>query len=205
MRNLGESHGLSAPVLQRIGALIVYCNLVEAFAEKVLWILKGENVRGHVPSTEKYKASQTICKLDAIASGQEASVCSAIKLACGTARYLQEYRNCIAHGEVLSFGEGTRFVSSHTLWGELRPGKKDAMALINERFLDVAIDAAYTVFHTLLRIALEATGPSAGRPDAMGDTISSLTMVRNAMEDVCRSEALRFLHLNGNLGESESE
>ncbi|ELW9532222.1 hypothetical protein [Burkholderia cepacia] len=75
------------------------------------------------------------------------------------------------------------------------------MALISERFLDIAIDAAATVHQTWQRIALEASGPSAGRIGAMIDTLERLTSVRDAIVELCRSDAIRELHLNGNLDE----
>lgn len=200
MRQLDEAHHLPAAIQQRIGALIVYCNFLETLAEKVLWVLRQEDVRGQVPSTSQYKAGQIIDSLRKMAIGQEASVHTAIELACDTARHVLEYRNCVAHGELLSIGNATQFVSNPGLWGE-RKRSTGAMALISERFLDTAIDAAATVHQTWLRIALEASGPSAGRPGSMTDTLDKLTSVRHAIVELCRSEAIRDLHLNGNLAE----
>ena len=56
MRQLEETYHLPAAVQQRIGALIVYCNFIETLAEKVLWVLRQEDVRDQVPSTSQYKA-----------------------------------------------------------------------------------------------------------------------------------------------------
>ena len=90
-----------------------------------------------------------------------------------------------------------QFASNPGLWGE-RKRSTGAMALISERFLDTAIDAAATVHQTWLRVALEASGPSAGRAGAMTDTLEKLTSVRDAIAELCRNEAIRDLHLNGN-------
>ncbi|SOT45991.1 hypothetical protein [Burkholderia cenocepacia] len=198
MRQLEETHHLPAAIQQRIGALIVYCNFIETLAEKVLWVLRQEDVRDQVPSTSQYKAGQIIENLRKMAAQQETSVRSAIELACETARHIFEYRNCVAHGEFLSIGNATQFVSNPGLWGE-RKRSTGAMALISERFLDTAIDAAATVHQTWLRVALEASGPSAGRAGAMTDTLEKLTSVRAAIAELCRNEAIRDLHLNGNL------
>jgi len=202
IRRLGEINGLPEVLLQRIGALIVYCNFFETQAERTVWILRQEDVQGKVPSTAKYRANQTITELRKSASSQEASIAEAIELACKTAFDVLEYRNCIAHGELLAFGDDTRFVSNVGLWGEIK-NRPDAMALISERFLDTAIDAAQTVYQAMLRIALEASGPSAGRPGAMADSSEKLKLVCNSMSELCRSEALRYFHTMGNLSDAD--
>jgi hypothetical protein len=76
--------------------------------------------------------------------------------------------------------------------------------LISERFLDTAIDAAHTIYHAVLRIALEASGPKAGLPGSMVDSLEKLKLVRSSMSDLCRSEALRYFHSMGNLDGSGS-
>ncbi|MEX3689315.1 hypothetical protein AB3X91_39765 [Paraburkholderia sp. BR14263] len=202
MRRLGEINGLPEVLLQRIGALIVYCNFVESQAERTLWVLRHEDVQGKEPSTSKYRARQLITELRKVAVNQEASVAEAIELACDTALDVAEYRNCIAHGELLAFGNNARFVSNAGLWGEVKK-RPDATALISEPFLDTAIDAAQTAYYAMYRIALEASGPGAGRPGAMADSLGKLNLVRSSMSELCRSEVLRYFHEMGNLGESE--
>lgn len=204
IRKLRDISGLPLAVLERIGVLIVYCNFVEMQAKQALLVLRQENARGQVPSTAKYTASQTVKEFRKLVGVQETSVGKAIELVCDTALDLLEYRNCIAHGALLSSGEGARFESNPGPWGELQQ-RPNTMALINERFLDIAIDAASTVYNTLLKIALETSGTNVGRHGAMVDTLDTLERIKDAMTDLYRSDALRYFHLNGNLGESASE
>ncbi|MFM0157742.1 hypothetical protein [Paraburkholderia sediminicola] len=199
---LGDINGLPEMLLQRLGALIVYCNFFETQAERTLWVLRQEDVLGIEPSTAKYRAKQIITELRKMAVSQEASVAEAIELTCDTAFDVVEYRNCIAHGELLAFGDDTRFVSNPGLWGEIKK-RPDATALISERFLDTAIDSAHTIYHAVLRIALEASGPNNGQQGAMVDSIEKLKLVRSSMSELCRSEALRYFHAMGNLDGSE--
>jgi|GEM_PF-5114702 len=93
IKRLGDVAGLPEVLLQRIGALIVYCNFFETQAERTLWVLRREDVQGKEPSTAKYRANQTITELRRVAVNQEASVAEAIKLACDTAFDVVEYRN----------------------------------------------------------------------------------------------------------------
>jgi len=203
IRRLGDINGLPEMLLQRIGALIVYCNFLEIQAERTLWVLREEDVQGNEPSTSKYRVNQIITELRKMALNQESSVTEAIELVCDTASHVIEYRNCIAHGELFALGGNTRFVSNPGLWGEIKK-RPDVTALISERFLDTAIDAAHTVYVAALRIALEVSGPGVGRRGSMVDSIEKLKLVRNSMSELCRSEALHYFHVMGNLDLSES-
>lgn len=199
MRDLKAHGGLPPHLLQRIGALFVCCTRFERQAERTLWILKQEDVRGKVPSTAKFKAMQIVTELESAAQ-QEANMAEALRLTCATARDVLIYRNCIAHGELYSFGDDTRFISNLAPMGEIRRGA-DETALISERYLDTAIATAFTVYRSITLIGLEASWPSSGSATNGMHAIETLKGVASAMSALRSDPVLKFFHEMGNLGE----
>lgn len=200
MRDLEVHGGLPPHLLQRVGALFVWCNRFERQAERTLWILRQEDVRGNVPSTAKFKATQIITELESSAATQRASMAEALRLTCATARDVLTYRNCIAHGELYSFGDDTRFISNLAPMGEIRRGANET-ALISERYLDTAIATAFTVYRSITLIGLEASGPSSGNLSNGVHAIETLKRVASAISALRSDPVLRFFHEMGNLGD----
>jgi len=190
MRDLETFSGLTPHLLQRIGALFVNCNRFERQAERTLWVLKQEDVRGKVPSTAKYKPMQIITELETLAAKYEANMAEAIRLTCATARDVLTYRNCIAHGELFSFGDDTRFIANLGPMGEIKKYPEET-ALINENFLDIAIATVFTVYRSISLIGLEVSGPPGASLNGV-HAIETLRNVASAMSALLSDPALRF-------------
>lgn len=141
------SLGLTSQHLGLIGAFIVAYGLFETTLERALWTLKEEGVSGIRPFTEKMN---TESQFNLLAAGNPklSTKCNAVlKVAGQAAEDLNEYRNSLVHGYLISLGTGSTpsFVKNPG-WHSTKRNKAVGDAYIDEPFQDLVLIAAWTLF-----------------------------------------------------------
>ena len=136
--------GFPAEVQQRLGALAVIWGVFEANLETTLWALKGEQVKGARPSTDKTSIAMWIQELGEpwpqfTAAAQE--VFCAASLA---AFDVMEYRHAVMHGSMLPSPTMPTFVRNPTWNGEIRK-RASHDAHVDANLLDLALDCAWVL------------------------------------------------------------
>jgi hypothetical protein len=136
--------GFPPEVQQRLGALAVVWGVFEANLETALWALKGEQVKGTRPSTDKTSIADWINDLGKTwprlgPAAQE--VFSAASLA---AFDLMEYRHAVMHGSMLPSPTMPTFIRNPTWNGEIRK-RASHDAHVDANLLDMALDCAWVL------------------------------------------------------------
>lgn len=130
-----------------IGAFVVAYGLFETRLERALWALQEQSVKGVRPFTEKMN-SESQFKMLAEGNAKLSAKCNEVlRIAALAAEDLNEYRNSLVHGYLLSFGAGSTpsFLKNPAWDGEQRK-KATGDAYINEPFQDLVLIAAWTLF-----------------------------------------------------------
>jgi len=140
--------GLRPNHLVLIGAFITAYGLFETTLERALWTLSEKSIEGERPFTERLKAEDQFKRLGD-GSSRLSDKCNAILMvAAQAAEDLNEYRNSLVHGYIVSFGPDSvpSFMKNPHWFGAT--GRKKAMgdAYINEPFQDLVLIAAWNLF-----------------------------------------------------------
>lgn len=119
-----RSFGLTQQHLGLIGAFVVAYGLFETTLERALWTLKEEDVSGVRPFTEKLRSED---QFNLLAGGNPklTEKCNAVlKVAADAARDLNEYRNSLVHGFLMSCGpDSTASFMKNTAWNGTKRNK----------------------------------------------------------------------------------
>ena len=153
--------------------------------ERALWRLTGEAPAGAIPSTDAKPVSFLIRRYRETGlelEGEEWR--SVVNLLCDIARYLAEYRNAIAHGQLLPARVGGGLVLNATWHGEKRK-RPPITAHIDERLVGIMLDA----LHELL-IVLRAVISGENAPN-----LDSRVLGRKQMLQRARSGAAEIRYL----------
>lgn len=141
-----SSMGLTLDHLKMIGAFIVAYGSFETTLERALWALTETNVAGVRPFTEKMKSED---QFKALGNGNPklSAKCNAVlKVAAEVAEDLNEYRNSLVHGHLISFpGGGTPSFMKNPAWHQEKRNKAVGDAYIDEPFQDLVLVAAWTL------------------------------------------------------------
>lgn len=145
--------GLTPQHLGVIGAFVVAYGLFETTLERALWTLKEESVSGVRPFTEKM-TSESQFKLLAAGNPKLTQKCNdVLKVAADAAEDLNEYRNSLVHGYLLSFGDGsTPSFMKNPAWHDTKRNKAVGDAYIDEPFQDLVLIAAWTLFRLVQQV-----------------------------------------------------
>jgi hypothetical protein len=150
--DLLNAQGFRASVLERVGALMMGCSLLENQLEVVIWQLGNWPRFGERPATDKMMASERISMFRALA--HEAAFVDLrprVDQFADAAENILAYRNAIAHGYPIgAFASGGAGVSiSNTGWhGEKR--KRDSQAAhLDERVIDMVLEALFLLLKAL--------------------------------------------------------
>jgi hypothetical protein len=164
IRNRLQTLGLTPQHLGLIGAFVVTYGLFETTLERALWTLKEESVAGVRPFTEKMN-SESQFKLLAVGNVKLSAKCNAVlKVAADAAVDLNEYRNSLVHGYLISFGEGsTPSFMKNPGWHHTKRNKPVGDAYINEPLQDMVLVAAWTLFGLMLQVEKSLQGSDAQR------------------------------------------
>lgn len=156
------SLGLTSQHLGLIGAFIVAYGLFETTLERALWTLKEETISGVRPFTEKLNTESQF-KVLAAGSPRLSAECNAVlKVAALAAEDLNEYRNSLVHGYLISVGDGSTpsFMKNPAWHGEQR-NKPVGDAYVDEPFQDLVLIAAWTLFGLVRQVEMSLREPQA--------------------------------------------
>jgi hypothetical protein len=168
------SLGLTPQHLGLIGAFVVAYGLFETTLERALWTLKEENVSGVRPFTEKLN---TESQFNLLAAGNPklSAKCNAVlKVAGDAAEDLNDYRNSLVHGYLISFGaDSTPSFMKNPAWHGTKRNKAVGDAYIDEPFQDLVLIAAWTLFRLVLQVERSLREPEAQHLiEAMADDVA---------------------------------
>ena len=156
--------GLKPSNLEMIGSFVVAYGLFETTLERALWSLTETEVAGTRPFTETMSAEK---QFKALGNGNPklSERCNAVlKIAAKAAEDLNEYRNSLVHGYLLSFGEGsTPSFMKNPAWYDVKRNKAVGDAYIDEPFQDLVLIAAWTLFKVVQRAEKALVDPAAQR------------------------------------------
>jgi hypothetical protein len=145
--------GFRPEIQQRIGALAVVWGVFESNLETTLWALRGEEVAGVRPSTDKTQVSDWIRALGADWPQFPREAQDVLRAASLAAYDLMEYRHAIVHGWMLRSPTMPSFIRNPRWHGEQRK-RPSHDAHVDENLLDMAIDSAWI----LCRVVFDTRG-----------------------------------------------
>lgn len=176
--------GLPPAVQQRIGALGIIWGKFETNLEITIWALKGEDVAGFRPSTDKMPISQWI---DEMAEGSSRLSGESQEVLCAAAcaaKDLMDYRHSLVHGWHIPYKDSSTFIRNPSWHGELR-NRPGGDAHVNENLLDMAIDAAWILCRVVVAARMACDDESKA---------ADLVALKNDVSRA-RSEANELRHL----------
>lgn len=151
--------GFPPEVQQRLGAFAVVWGVFEAHLETMLWALKGEQVKGRRPSTDKTSVADWISELGKMwpQLGQTAQevFCAASQAAFD----LMEYRHAVMHGSMLPSPTMPTFIRNPAWNGEIRK-RPSHDAHVDANLLDLALDCAWVLCRFVIAAGELGTGPA---------------------------------------------
>lgn len=152
--------GFTPDHLRLMGSFIVAYGLFETGLEAALWALAETDVAGTRPFTEKLSVKDQFSRLGT-GSARLTEKCNAVvKVASQAAEDLNEYRNSLVHGYVLSFGPGsTPSFMKNPAWHNEKRSKPVGDAYIGEPVQDLVLIAAWTLA-TLVQLLPKAPSDS---------------------------------------------
>lgn len=155
--------GLHPKHLMLIGGFVVAYGMFETTLERALWTLSERNIEGTRPFTEKMTAEAQFAMLGA-GNLKLSDKCNAVlKTAALAAADLNEYRNSLVHGYILSFGPDSvpSFMKNPHWHGAAGRKKPVGDAYIDEPFQDLVLIAAWDLSALMHRIEKVFTGSDA--------------------------------------------
>ncbi|EAQ55941.1 hypothetical protein [Vibrio sp. MED222] len=156
------SLGLQPSHLKMMGAYITVYGMFETTLERALWTLSEIKVEGVRPFTEKMNTEAQF-KMLSDGNPKLTSKCNAIlNVAAHAARDLNEYRNSLVHGYLLSFGPDSvpSFMKNPRWYGEDRK-KAVGDAYIDEPVQDLVLIAVWNLFELVSNVEKIFTDPKA--------------------------------------------
>ncbi len=165
--------GLKPNHLMLIGSFIVAYGLFETTLERALWALTETDVNGVRPFTEKMNSEAQFKRLGD-GNPKLSAKCNAIlRLAAQAAEDLNEYRNSLVHGYVLSFGpDSTPSFMKNPGWHGVKRNKEVGDAYIDEPLQDLVLISVWTLWGLVQQVEMFLTEPAAQQAiEAMEDDV----------------------------------
>lgn len=166
--------GLRPNHLMLMGAFITAYGLFETTLERALWTLSEKNIEGRRPFTETMNTAAQFDMLGAGSSKLSDKSNAILKVAAHAAVDLNEYRNSLVHGYILSFGPDSvpSFMKNPQWHGATGRKKPVGDAYIDEPFQDLVLIAAWNLFALVHEVEIVFTNPDAQRAiEAMKDNV----------------------------------
>jgi hypothetical protein len=151
--------GFPPEVQQRLGALAVVWGIFEANLETTVWALKGEQVKGMRPSTDKTSVADWIDELSRPSPRFTPLAQEVIAAGAATAFDLMEYRHAVMHGSVLPSPTMPTFIRNPLWHGETRK-RKTHDAHVDANLLDMALDGAWVLCRFIFAVRAACTDPA---------------------------------------------
>lgn len=146
--------------LMKIGAFIVTYGLFETSLERAIWSLKGMDVKGIRPFTEKLSSNDWLKKLGE-GNPELSDECNLVLQEAAVAAVdLADYRHSIVHGQLIAVGGAPWFLRNPAWHGEKR-NKPPGDASTEEPLLDLAIVSASTLYKVVRSAETAITNPEA--------------------------------------------
>lgn len=160
--------------LMLMGAFITAYGLFETTLERALWTLDEKNIEGVRPFTERMNTEAQF-KMLGEGSSRLSDKCNAIlKVAAHAAEDLNEYRNSLVHGYILSFGPDSvpSFIKNPHWYGATDRKKAVGDAYIDGPIQDLVLIAAWNLSALVRQVEQVFTDPDAQRAiEAMKDDV----------------------------------
>lgn len=165
--------GLRPNHLMLIGSFIVAYGLFETTLERALWTLTETDVNGVRPFTEKMKSEAQFKRLGEGNPKLSAKCNTILKVAAHAAEDLNEYRNSLVHGYILSFGpDNTPSFMKNPGWHGVKRNKAVGDAYIHEPLQDLVLIAAWTLGGLVRQVEKSLAEPKAQQAiEAMEDDV----------------------------------
>ena len=155
--------GLMPSHLMLIGSFIVAYGMFETTLERALWTLSERSIKGVRPFTETMPAAETF-KMLGEGNPKLSEKCNAVlKVAARAAEDLNDYRNSLVHGYILSFGPDhvPSFLRNPHWHGATGRRKAHGDAFIEEPFQDLVLIAAWSLWRLVRLVEKVFTDPEA--------------------------------------------
>ncbi|EGK72113.1 hypothetical protein METUNv1_01585 [Methyloversatilis universalis FAM5] len=166
--------GLQSNHLMLIGAFITAYGLFENTLERALWALSERDIEGVRPFTETMNTEAQF-KMLGEGNPKLSDKCNAVlKVAAHAAEDLNEYRNSLVHGYLLSFGPDSvpSFMKNPRWHGATGRKKAVGDAYIDEPIQDLVLIAAWNLFALVRKVEKVFTDPDAQQAiEAMKDDV----------------------------------
>lgn len=167
--------GLQPKNLMLMGAFITAYGLFETTLERALWTLSEKDIEGVRPFTEKMS---TEAQFDMLGQGNpklSSKVNAVLMVASDAAKDLNEYRNSLVHGYLISLGPDSvpSFMKNPQWYGA--NGRKKAVgdAFIDEPIQDLVLIAAWNLFGLVTKVENAFSDP---------DTQQSIAAMKNDID-----------------------
>lgn len=147
--------GLTAPVGQKVAAIITFAGSIEYHLERALWKLRSIGPKGIKPDTDSKMISDLIAMLEnfavSLAVGDERTL---LERWCAAARSGFVIRHNIAHGVPIRPGTTLAYARNPTWHGEVR--KREFGAFWAEEYtLDLVRDAMAVLLRVIVHLSLD--------------------------------------------------
>ncbi len=182
-----ENFGLTASILQRIGAFAVAWGMFENQLELATLVLLGERLEvGQRPSTDSLQASDLISRFRKAGASFGPVFTEACDELASAATDLLIFRNTIMHGMVISPpAGGPKFANNPAWFGEKRK-RPFAEAQASERLLDLAIQCTSTLYEQGVFLQIAACSAKEDQHAIASDAIAPLANARSAADKLRR-------------------
>ena len=155
--------GLTPNHLMLMGAFITAYGLFETTLERALWTLSERNIEAIRPFTETMNTEAQFKMLGAGSSKLSNKSNAILNVAADAAEDLNEYRNSLVHGYILSLGPNSvpSFMKNPHWHGATGRKKAVGDAYIDEPFQDLVLIAAWNLFALVGKVEKVFTDPNA--------------------------------------------
>lgn len=167
--------GLKPNHLMLMGAFITAYSLFETTLERALWTISETSIEGIRPFTETMNAEAQFKMLGAGSSKLSDKSNAILKVAAHAAEDLNDYRNSLVHGYIVSFGpDGVPSFMKNPRWhGATGRKKVVGDAYIHEPFQDLVLIAAWNLVTLVGEVEKVFTDPDAQRAiEGMKDDVN---------------------------------
>ena len=185
---LYESHfGLTAPILQRIGAFAVAWGVFETQLELATLVLLGERVEvGHRPSTDSIQASDLISRFRRAGAALGPEFAKACDELASAAADVLIFRNTIMHGMAIPPPAGGPKFAKNTAWFGEKRKRPFAEAQVSERLLDLAIQCTCTLYIQGAFLQIAVSSEKEDQDAIASDAIAALANARGVAYELRR-------------------
>jgi hypothetical protein len=181
--------GFPDDVLQRVGALALMWGQFESNLETAVWALRGDDVAGTRPWTDKTSISDWIKELGKPWPRFPVPAQQILETASLAALDLMDYRHTVVHGAMLPSSTMPTFIRNPGWHGEVRK-RPSHDAHVDRNLLDMAIDSAWTLCQVVIAArtacadpakiaAIDALKSHVSRARSMASELRHLTALMN--------------------------